>query len=168
MSDNAVLSRADIDALLNGNVKEEVVEVLPVVLPVTAEPPAPAPPAPAREPQVSSPPAPKAKPVTLPTPQAVATKPKAPSKKALSGLTVRTKKLEARMARVGRLEKTVVRLESRVADLTRQLERSFGASASNHFACGSCGAHGLAAIPLQCTHCGAETLWGSWPAQASA
>ena len=168
MSDNTVLSQVDIDALLNGNAEEEVVEVLPVVLPVAADPPVPVPPAPAGEPQEPPPPAPEAEPVTLPTPQAVTPEPKAPSKKALSGLTVRTKKLEARMARVGRLEKTVVRLESRVADLTRQLERSFGASARDHFTCGSCGTHGLAAIPLQCTHCGVETLWGSWPAQRPA
>ncbi len=168
MSDNTVLSQADIDALLGGNVAEEG-EQTPSVIPHS--PPAADPPAPLAPAVVEAPPPPAATPPPTPTPPSPAAavpprrvaKPKAKAAaKASAGLAARVKKLQVRSAR---LERTVARLEARLANLSQQLERSFGASASRHFTCESCGAHGNVATPVRCTHCGAETLWGWWPKQ---
>ena len=54
-------------------------------------------------------------------------------------------------------------MDGRVTTVSRKLQDTPSYGVRGDFTCESCGAHGLAAIPLKCTSCGRERWWGWWP-----
>jgi len=55
--------------------------------------------------------------------------------------------------------------DSCVTTVLRKLRDTPSYGVRSDFTCESCGSQGFAAIPLRCTSCGKEGLWGWWPDQ---
>ena len=99
-------------------------------------------------------------------------------------LTEQTAKLEAHLHQLEQKQNTtaefgtaILQLEEKLDTVTRHFREIDGRVTTvltklgdtpsygvrSDFTCESCGSQGFAAIPLRCTSCGKEGLWGWWP-----
>ncbi len=154
-NENAVMSQQDIDAMVSS------------ASDIGGEAPAPAQ-------------APVARPAAEAAPgvrtEAAATAP-GPDSPALADVAQRLARLEAAVARIsqggsgsGQLAANVQELAqqlqavtSQVNEIVQYLPNTLGYGVRSSFQCGSCGAQGLVATPVTCTHCGTQTAIGWWP-----
>ncbi len=83
--------------------------------------------------------------------------------KKVSQLAARLGKIDVALKRLDQIDKAVGDMTRRYSGLANQLQRSFGVSAHQGFACSSCGNHGNVATKVRCTSCGHDALWGWWP-----
>lgn len=145
--DNAVLTQADIDAMLSDSPPSRAHAA---AAPAKAAPQAPT--AAAPSPQVT---------------QVVAV----PGTTAAGDLEQRVAKLEAALgggqlqAQVQALAQQLQALQSQVNEVLQHLPNTLGYGARASFQCGACSAQGLIAARVLCTHCGTETSIGWWPQQ---
>ena len=176
MSENKILSQADIDALLGGGastpapVPAATDASLPTVVNLTAPAPAPAPPPPPPQaPVLVAQPAAPANPTPPayqppPQPASVAPEAQASSPAAASpDLLARLERAEASLTRMREVEFTVRDLTQQLALMQGQFKHSFGASARQRLTCGACHTQGQVAVRVRCTSCGEEHWWGWWP-----
>lgn len=106
----------------------------------------------------------------------------------IAKLSDRLNAVEAKLQAADRTEKTLLETQAAVAQLqqslqsmakyvqglngavdgiSRNLQETPVYGLQSAFTCNSCGSSGFAVVPVRCSRCGKEQLWGWWPPKKS-